>query len=102
MRDVVANLDDYSVWLVAVVGGLGALGWLARKAVKGFRQARHFLRKIDSLLDLADHQLKNNGGSSLFDKVEKTAENVEHVVERVNDLTERFDRHLLGSDSSST
>ena len=70
--DVISSADDWSVWLVAVVAGLGAIGWLARKAHRGVRAAREFAARVDKVLDLADHQLNNNGGGSLLDYVQQT------------------------------
>lgn len=59
--EVLANLDDYGLWLAAVVAGLGALGWLGRKLWRAVRALHRRMteigRKIDALDDLAQREL---------------------------------------------
>ncbi len=92
--NALANLDDYGVWIAAVVGGLVALGWLAKKTRQGIREIRHFTNDIRKVLRVADHQLTNNGGTSLLDKVDRIERNLDAVTEVVDGLAERFDDHL--------
>lgn len=94
---ILSSADDYSVWIVAVVGGFGALGWLGRKMWRGVRATRAFITKASRGLD----QLQNNGGSSIKDSVERIRSDVDGMTsvvdlisEAVDTLTERFETHL--------
>lgn len=66
LSDVIANLDDYSAWLAAVVAGLVALGWLARKVWRAIREARRRAlelgRKIDALDRVVVRELSHGRG----------------------------------------
>ena len=101
MLDTIGNWDNWGVWMAGVVGGLAALGWLARKGYK-------LVTWIARLFKLLDKQLRRNGGASMFDRVETTASDVAHLkgtvteivgtVEQllatVAELSGRFDAHL--------
>jgi hypothetical protein len=59
--EVLGNLDDYGLWLAAVVAGLSALAWLVRKTWRAARTLRHRMieigREVDALHDLAQREL---------------------------------------------
>lgn len=59
---VLEHLADYGGLLASITAGLTALGWLVRRGLKVARQ-------IDALHDLAQYELKPNGGGSIKDKV---------------------------------
>jgi hypothetical protein len=73
MPGFLSHLDDGGIWLAAVVGGMVALGWLARKTWRGYRKLNDFLRKADVILDIAEYELQHNGGGSIKDSVSKIA-----------------------------
>lgn len=59
--EVLGNLDDYGLWLAAVVAGLGALGWLTRKTWRAVRALHRRMteigREVDALHELAQREL---------------------------------------------
>jgi hypothetical protein len=81
MPDVITHLDDGSLWLAAVVSGLVALGWLVRKAWRGYRKLDDFLRKADVILDIASYELQHNGGGSIKDGASQIPGLVRDVAE---------------------
>lgn len=99
------QLDSLGLWLAAVVAGLTALGWLARKAYRGVRKAykagREFARRAHAVLEVAEYQLNNNGGGSLLDKIERTERKTDQntavlyeVAGTVDKLGTTVDTHL--------
>lgn len=62
---MLANLDDYGLWLAAVVAGLTAVGWIVRKGYRASRdaiaRAAELARKIDALDTLAQRELTHSG-----------------------------------------
>lgn len=40
------NVEAFEGWLVGLVAGLGALGWLVTKAWRGFRKMGHFIDDV--------------------------------------------------------
>ena len=77
------TVQNWAVWLAAVVAGLGALGWLGKKTWVGIRWLRRFARKADALLDIADYELNPNGGGSIKDR-----------IARIPGLEQGLDEHL--------
>ena len=90
---LLSQLDDYGLWLAAVVGGLGALGWLGRRVYRIARtiieRAHDVARKIDTLDALAGYELKANGGGSIKDRVGK----IPSLEAAVADLTAQAASH---------
>lgn len=72
LREVLANLDGYSLWLAAVVAGLTALGWLLRKAVRairtGWHRATELARKLDALERVVTRELTTEGSEDTTTK----------------------------------
>lgn len=64
--EILGNLDDYGLWLAAVAGGLGALGWLTRKGWRAVRALHRRLteigREVDALHELAQRELTEGEG----------------------------------------
>jgi hypothetical protein len=79
-----ASVAAWATWLAAVAAGLVAIGWLGKEAVKGFRFMLSLARRADALLDLADHELKPNSGSSIKDAADK----IPAIEQRLNDHIE--------------
>lgn len=89
-----ANLDDYGLWLAAVVAGLGALGWLVRHVVKILRATtarfKEIGRKIDTLEELAGYELNHNGGGSIKDRVA----GIPVLANKVHTLEQSLEAHI--------
>jgi len=94
IRDVLGNIDDYAIWLTAVVGGLVALGWLGKRARAKFARMSELLVRIDVAVTLAEHELRPNSGSSLYDKIGRISSGVDALWESVDTLSERFESQL--------
>jgi hypothetical protein len=73
MPDFLAQLPAGGLWLSGVVAGLVALGWLTKRAWRGYRKLNDFLRKADVILDIAEFELQHNHGGSIKDAVSKIA-----------------------------
>lgn len=62
--EFLTNLDDYGLWLAAVVAGLGALGWLGRKLWRAVRALHRRMteigREVDALHELAQRELTDS------------------------------------------
>ena len=71
MPDFIAHLPDGGLWLSGVVAGFVALGWLTKRALRGYRKLNEFLKKADVILDIAEYELQHNGGGSIKDSVSK-------------------------------
>lgn len=94
IRDAAANIDDYAIWLTAVVGGLIALGWLVKRVRAKATQVSALLVRIDVAVTLAEHELRPNSGSSLYDKIGRISSGVDALWESVDTLSERFESQL--------
>lgn len=94
MFDWLVQADEPAKWIAAVVAGIAGVGWLMRAAWRGYRRFAAFAEKVEALLDLADHELKPNSGSSMVDKVDRTANAVDALTEVVDGVVERLDQHL--------
>lgn len=93
-----SHLDDYGVWVAAVVAGLGAIGWLSRHLMRTYSKTYKWFKetagRIDGILVVADYQLNNNGGGSLIDKVEKGIANDRRIEEKVDAISAQFAEHI--------
>ena len=69
--DVLGQVDNWAAWLVAVVAGLGAVGWLLKKARNGYKRAKPWMQRLGAVLKLAEYELQHNGGGSIKDSVSK-------------------------------
>lgn len=65
------HLQEWAVWVAAVVAGLTAVGWLGHRLRRGFRRAwstwASWERRWDALDRLVTHELQPNTGSSMKD-----------------------------------
>ena len=100
MIGALGNLDNYGLWITGVVGGLAAVGWLARRtyrSVRAFvRRTRSLARKIDALSELAQYELNHNGGGSLKDHAAK----VPLLVLKVERIDKTLTEHLSTSEAA--
>jgi len=68
LSEVLANLDDYSLWIAAVVAGATAVALVVRRTVRAglsiHRRAKDLGRKIDALDVLAGRELTDGGDST--------------------------------------
>lgn len=87
----VTSLDNYSVWLTAVVAGLIAFAWISRRTWNGARRLRALFIRIDRVLDLAEHELQPNSGSALYDKITRIDKNGHALWAAMDDLNDRLD-----------
>lgn len=85
-----SRVDDLGLWLAAVVAGLTALGWMARKVWRAWRSARPWINKAKAVLDLAEYELQHNGGGSIKDAVAL----IEPLRVEAAGLRESFTVHL--------
>lgn len=69
MTTWLTHMDDVGLWLAAVVAGFTALGWIARKVWRVWRSARPWIEKAKAVLELAEYELRHNGGGSIKDAV---------------------------------
>ena len=102
MPDIIANADNWGLWIAGVVAGLTALGFLLRGLRRGIRWILNLGRTLDALNDLAQYELRPNHGGSIKDH----AAQVPPLVQRVNELAEQvagqrdiLDNHLTASTS---
>ena len=83
--------------LVLVAAILSALAVIWRYAIRpAYRFVKGietFAQRVETALGYVEGQMRNNGGSSLLDKVEQTAEKVTLLVERTDVLESRFADH---------
>lgn len=78
------TIPDVAAWLAAVAAGLAAALYLGRKLVR-------FLRALDRLSRLVEHELTNNGGSSMKDDVHGIAVNVGMLQREFHELGKRVE-----------
>ena len=84
------HVDDIGLWLAAVVAGLTALGWMARKVWRAWRSARPWIDRAKAVIDLAEYELQHNGGGSIKD----AAALIEPLRQEAAGLREAFGQHL--------
>lgn len=80
----VANVQEWALWVAAVVAGLGALGWLwvrvRRLYVAGRNRVLRWGARFDALDALVSHELQPNTGSSMKDSLRRLeATQAEHI-----------------------
>ena len=71
MPDFITHLPDAGLWMSGVVAGFVALGWLLRKAWRGYRKLSAFMEKAEVVLDIAAYEMQHNGGGSIKDAASK-------------------------------
>jgi hypothetical protein len=66
-----AHVQEWALWLAAVVAGLTAVGWLWSRLVRAARRVRRWWRaaerRFDALEALVQHELNPNTGTSMKD-----------------------------------
>ena len=90
--------------ITAILACVAAITLTARKSWRGYRKAKVFGAKVARAIE----QLENNGGSSMRDKLDRVADNVDSMTtvvdgisetqdvqgEKLDALTVRFESHL--------
>ena len=90
MTTWLTNVDDIGLWLAAVVAGLTALGWMARKVWQAWRSARPWIDRAKAVIDLAEYELQHNGGGSIKDAVAR----IQPLQLEAQGIREAFTIHL--------
>ena len=100
--EIIANLDDYGLWVAAVVAGATAVALVVRRAVRAsvalHRRAKELGRKIDALDLIAARELTDGGDSTkaLARQAAGIALAVEDLEHRVAALEEQeLDRRVI-------
>ena len=99
MLDFITHLDKPAAWLVAVVAGLGALGWLLKKARAAYKAVRPWARRAATVIDLAEYELQHNGGGSLKDMAARIP-TLQVQMQRINDQWAEHLRQAEGRDQA--
>lgn len=93
--ETLANLDEYSAWIAAVVAGLTAVAWLVRRTVRGLRsllrRTQELARKIDALEAVAQRELNPSPGDG-EDSVKELARQAASVAVAIEALERRVGR----------
>lgn len=88
MIPFLSQVDDGALWLAAVVAGLTALGWLLRKARRGYQALKPWVCRVGIVLDLAEYELQHNGGGSIKDSVSEIPRIRKDVAQLKADVAE--------------
>ena len=109
--ELLGQVDNWAAWLVAVVAGAGALGWVLKKARTGYKRAKPWVKRMGAVLELAEYELQHNGGGSIKDGVSKIAgiekdvaalkegdkilrDGAAIIAERAADMRQALDAHV--------
>jgi hypothetical protein len=81
----VAHVQEWALWLAAVVAGLTALGWLwvrgRRLYVRARAGVRGWVARFDALDALVSHELQPNTGTSMKDSLRRLEETqADHIA----------------------
>lgn len=98
------HVQEWAVWVAAVVAGLTALGWLAARLRRGLRRAhatwRAWETRLDTLDRLVTHELQPNTGSSLKDAVARVEDRQERHQREAALLALSLESRLRGLESA--
>ena len=105
MRELVHQMDDVAVWIIAVLGAVSAIGVALRYIVKHARRlivwAERQAERLERVDELAK-ELRPNGGRSIKDVTDETAVKMAGIEDAVaaikvaaTDLSDKFAIHLV-------
>jgi hypothetical protein len=89
------SVEGWALYLTAIAAGLGAVVYLLRALVKAGRWLRRGFLRGREVLDLLEHELTPNHGSSIKDDVTAMAVQLGHAQRRLDEIERAFKDHLL-------
>ena len=90
MIHYLGEVDDVGLWFAAVVAGLTALGWVMVRLRRAWKAGRVWLQKAKAVLDLAELELKPNGGATIKDATTR----VPLLEKKLGEVKDSLDAHL--------
>lgn len=93
MIEVIGEVDDWALWLAAVVAGLTALGWIGRRTRRAYNRLKPWVCKLQAVLDIAEYELQHNGGGSIKDAVSE----IPALRRGLSTVSDSLDAHLTQS-----
>lgn len=88
MIGVLSEVDDWALWLAAVVAGLGAVGWLLNRIRRAYKALKPWVCRLQAVLDIAEYELQHNGGGSIKDAVSEIPRIRKDVAQLKADVAE--------------
>lgn len=112
MRELVHQVDDIAVWIIAVLGAVSAIGAALRFIVRRIRRLVVWAEKQAERLERVDElakELRPNGGKSIKDVTDETAAKTAGIEDAVaaikvsaTDLSDKFAIHLVQAAARDT
>lgn len=93
-----AHVQEWALWLAAVVAGLTALGWVYARVRRGLAAVlgwgREWAARFNALDALVTHELQPNSGSSMKDAIDRLEVKQQRHLDEAGTAFDSIDRRL--------
>lgn len=97
---VVETVTQNAALVAALAAGLAGLLYLAKAAAGFVRRAADFVDRVNTLVDLTDHELRHNGGSTIKDAVSRIPSLEGRIARMEVDLKNHIDQMTATQETS--